>query len=159
MTLHASRHSRVVLVAATFMLGATTLVAQPQGRVRFDDMDLNRDGVIARDEWRGSDRDFRAYDLNHDGVLSRNRALERETARRDQSAVVTPAASGSPARRARSRPAASAARKRAVRPDRTIAIGGTGIWTASRSSSRPTAVTGATSGRSRNSRPGTAKPS
>ena len=69
MTLHASRHSRVVLVAATFMLGATTLVAQPQGRVRFDDMDLNRDGVITRDEWRGNDRDFRASDLNRDGVV------------------------------------------------------------------------------------------
>ena len=31
MTLHASRHSRVVLVAATFMLGATTLVAHRRG--------------------------------------------------------------------------------------------------------------------------------
>ena len=46
MTLHASRHSRVVLVAATFVLAGATLVAQPQGRVRFDDMDLNRDGSI-----------------------------------------------------------------------------------------------------------------
>jgi hypothetical protein len=92
MTLHASRHSRVVLVAATFMLGATTLVAQPQGGVRFDDMDLNRDGVITRDEWRGNDRDFRAYDLNHDGVLSRNELsnARRHTEDQSQSAVITP---------------------------------------------------------------------
>ena len=41
MILHASRHGRLIFVAATFMLGATTLLAQPQGRVRFDDMDLN----------------------------------------------------------------------------------------------------------------------
>jgi len=91
MTLHASRHSRVVLVAATFMLAGTTLVAQPQGRVRFDDIDLNRDGVIARDEWRGSNRDFRAYDLNHDGVLSRNEISNARRRTEDQSAVVTPA--------------------------------------------------------------------
>jgi hypothetical protein len=90
MTLHASRHSRVVLVAATFMLGATTLVAQSQGRIRFDDMDLNRDGVIARDEWRGSDRDFRAYDLNHDGVLSRTELSNARRRAEDQSAAATP---------------------------------------------------------------------
>jgi hypothetical protein len=90
MTLHASRHSRVVLVAATFMLGATTLVAQSQGRIRFDDMDLNRDGVIARDEWRGSDRDFRAYDLNRDGVLSRTELSNARRRAEDQSAVVNP---------------------------------------------------------------------
>ncbi len=90
MTLRASRHSRVVLVAATFMLGATTLVAQPQGRVRFDDMDLNRDGVITRDEWRGNDRDFRADDLNHDGVLSRTELSNARRRAEDQSAVVTP---------------------------------------------------------------------
>ena len=88
MTLHASRHSRVVLVAATFMLGATTLVAQSQGRVRFDEMDLNRDGVIARDEWRGSDRDFRAYDLNHDGVLSRNELQSARHRPQDQTAAI-----------------------------------------------------------------------
>ena len=91
MTLHASRHRRVVLVAATFMLGAATLMAQSQGRGRFDDLDLNRDGVITRDEWRGSDRDFRAYDLNHDGLLSRNELPNGKHRHEDQSAAITPA--------------------------------------------------------------------
>jgi|KBSMisStaDraftv2_1062788.scaffolds.fasta_scaffold623526_1 hypothetical protein len=90
MTLHASRHTRVVLVAATFMLAGTTLVAQPQGRVRFDDMDLNRDGVISRDEWRGSNRDFRAYDLNHDAVLSRNELSNARRRAEEQSTVGNP---------------------------------------------------------------------
>jgi len=33
-------------------------------------MDQNRDGVITRNEWRGSDNSFRAHDWNGDGVLS-----------------------------------------------------------------------------------------
>jgi Ca2+-binding EF-hand superfamily protein len=37
---------------------------------RFRDMDRDGDGVITRDEFRGSLRSFRQYDLNHDGVLS-----------------------------------------------------------------------------------------
>jgi hypothetical protein len=103
MTLHASRHSRIALVAATFMLAGTTLVAQPQGRVRFDDLDLNRDGVITREEWRGSDRDFRAYDLNHDGVLSRNElsnARRRNGRTEDQTTAIAPAPQERPTSRA-----------------------------------------------------------
>jgi len=99
MTLHGSRHSRVALVGATFLFGATTLLAQPPGRARFDDLDLNRDGVITRDEWRGNDRDFRAYDLNRDGVLSRNELSNARRHAGDQAAVVTPA----PEQRATSR--------------------------------------------------------
>jgi hypothetical protein len=99
MTLHGSRHSRVVLVGAMFVLGATTLGAQPSGRVRFDDLDLNRDGVITRDEWRGNDRDFRAYDLNRDGVLSRNELSNARRRPEDQTAVVAP----TPQQRATSR--------------------------------------------------------
>jgi hypothetical protein len=38
------------------------------GRVR--DMDTDRDGVVTRAEWRGSDEAFRAQDTNADGVLS-----------------------------------------------------------------------------------------
>jgi hypothetical protein len=37
---------------------------------RFLSMDRNRDGVITRDEWRGSDQSFREHDWNGDGVLS-----------------------------------------------------------------------------------------
>jgi Ca2+-binding EF-hand superfamily protein len=38
--------------------------------IRFQEMDLNRDGVITRNEWRGSDRSFRNHDWNGDGQLS-----------------------------------------------------------------------------------------
>lgn len=44
---------------------------QNAGRqMRFQGMDADNDGVITRDEWRGSDQSFREHDTNHDGVLS-----------------------------------------------------------------------------------------
>jgi Ca2+-binding EF-hand superfamily protein len=39
-------------------------------QMRFQGMDRNHDGVITRNEWRGSDQSFRTHDWNHDGVLS-----------------------------------------------------------------------------------------
>jgi Ca2+-binding EF-hand superfamily protein len=36
---------------------------------RFRGMDRNNDGVIARNEWRGSPRSFNVHDWNNDGVL------------------------------------------------------------------------------------------
>jgi Ca2+-binding EF-hand superfamily protein len=39
-------------------------------QMRFRGMDTDNDGVITRDEWRGSDESFRQHDTNHDGVLS-----------------------------------------------------------------------------------------
>jgi len=46
--------------------------AQSRETMRFQGMDTNRDGVITRREWRGSDASFRAHDWNGDGVLSGN---------------------------------------------------------------------------------------
>jgi Ca2+-binding EF-hand superfamily protein len=47
--------------------------------------DRNRDGVVTRDEWRGSDQSFRVHDWNNDGMLSgdelRGRASRRSTDR------------------------------------------------------------------------------
>lgn len=42
--------------------------APPPARIR--DMDTDRDGVVTRAEWRGTDDAFRAQDTNGDGVLS-----------------------------------------------------------------------------------------
>ena len=39
-------------------------------RMRFEVMDRNNDGVISRDEWRGSARSFEVHDWNGDGQLS-----------------------------------------------------------------------------------------
>lgn len=39
-------------------------------RMRFESMDRNGDGVISRDEWRGSVQSFQVHDWNGDGVLS-----------------------------------------------------------------------------------------
>ncbi len=55
-------------------LSACVLIVgiQAQGRatIRFVEMDANHDGVITRNEWRGSDRSFRNHDWNGDGRLS-----------------------------------------------------------------------------------------
>jgi Ca2+-binding EF-hand superfamily protein len=42
----------------------------PNDRMRLRRMDDNHDGVVTRDEWRGSAQSFRLHDWNHDGVLS-----------------------------------------------------------------------------------------
>jgi Ca2+-binding EF-hand superfamily protein len=53
-------------VAALVLAGATTANAQ----MRFQSMDANRDGVVTRSEWRGTDAMFRNNDWNGDGMLS-----------------------------------------------------------------------------------------
>jgi len=47
----------------------TTLHGQA-ARMRFENMDQNRDGAISRQEWRGSPRSFEVHDWNGDGRLS-----------------------------------------------------------------------------------------
>ena len=50
-------------------LGASPQAGNTQAE-RFRAMDRNRDGVITRTEWQGSDRSFDVHDWNRDGVLS-----------------------------------------------------------------------------------------
>jgi Ca2+-binding EF-hand superfamily protein len=38
--------------------------------MRFAALDVNKDGVITRREWNGSDRSFEVHDWNQDGILS-----------------------------------------------------------------------------------------
>ena len=52
----------------TGTLLASTTAAQDQMRLRA--MDRNRDGVVTRAEWQGSDQSFRQQDRNGDGILS-----------------------------------------------------------------------------------------
>ncbi|RPJ64699.1 MAG: hypothetical protein EHM24_22345 [Acidobacteria bacterium] len=57
------------------VLAGTVFLPDPaagQERAGFRAMDLNGDGVVSRDEWRGDDRSFRQQDRNGDGVLSRD---------------------------------------------------------------------------------------
>ena len=71
-------HAFATLVALGFV--AVTLPAaaeaaqsrrsQTRANMRFVEMDRNGDGAVTRDEWRGSDRSFRAHDWNDDGTLS-----------------------------------------------------------------------------------------
>jgi hypothetical protein len=61
-------------------LSATVLEAQQNRRMRFRGMDVNRDGVITRSEWRGNARSFDTHDINRDGVLS---GTEVDTGDRD----------------------------------------------------------------------------
>jgi Ca2+-binding EF-hand superfamily protein len=64
------------LFAAGLCLGlvlpAEAQLAQRRGNVpiRFQEMDLNGDAVITRQEWKGNDRSFRNHDWNGDGKLS-----------------------------------------------------------------------------------------
>jgi Ca2+-binding EF-hand superfamily protein len=51
------------------LLGTASSADERPG-MRFAGMDRNGDGVITRDEWRGSDRSFRNHDWNGNGVLS-----------------------------------------------------------------------------------------
>lgn len=57
-------------VASVAASDQTSRQAQPRDEMRFRAMDQNRDGVITRNEWRGSDRSFRVHDWNGDGILS-----------------------------------------------------------------------------------------
>ena len=67
-----SRSSSMGL-AAGLCLGLAA-IAEAQGRgnsgTRFPGMDVNGDGVITRQEWRGNDQSFRNHDWNGDGKLS-----------------------------------------------------------------------------------------
>ena len=49
---------------------SATLQAQQPPQMRFQAMDTNRDGIIQRTEWRGTDRAFQNQDWNGDGRLS-----------------------------------------------------------------------------------------
>lgn len=60
----------MALACAALAAGAAPAGAQGRGKVRFPGMDSNGDGVITRDEWRGSLASFRVHDWNGDGVLS-----------------------------------------------------------------------------------------
>ncbi len=60
------RFSLQLGVAALVLASATSAQAQ----MRFEAMDSNRDGVITRGEWRGTDVSFRNQDWDGDGVLS-----------------------------------------------------------------------------------------
>jgi Ca2+-binding EF-hand superfamily protein len=63
----------LTLGLAAAIAGATSAGAQNrQPTIRFQEMDRNHDGIITRDEWRGSDQSFRVHDWNGDGQLSGN---------------------------------------------------------------------------------------
>src|SRR5438874_1658137 len=76
-----SMFSKILTLGLTiFVGGALSAAAQgrsPNGRggrdvIRFQEMDRNHDGVITRDEWRGSTESFNVHDWNGDGKLSGN---------------------------------------------------------------------------------------
>jgi Ca2+-binding EF-hand superfamily protein len=61
------------VLALVWAGGQITLDAQreaPPAKVRFQAMDVNRDGIIQRNEWQGSARSFDVHDWNGDGRLS-----------------------------------------------------------------------------------------
>jgi hypothetical protein len=61
---------RIVTLALMLALGSIDVFAQGRRNMRFAAMDADGDGVITRQEWRGSARSFRTHDWNGDGILS-----------------------------------------------------------------------------------------
>src|SRR6476661_2514205 len=62
-----------VLAAGAVSANAQTRNTQDRSAtIRFQEMDRNNDGVITRDEWRGSAQSFNVHDWNGDGKLSGN---------------------------------------------------------------------------------------
>ena len=62
--------AKLSIVTVLSLAATTGAAAQTQRAIRFAAMDANRDGVITRQEWRGSAQSFRTHDWNSDGVLS-----------------------------------------------------------------------------------------
>jgi Ca2+-binding EF-hand superfamily protein len=64
----------VVGVATIGTISAQNRTSSDQTRtpMRFAALDVNKDGVITRREWDGSDRSFEVHDWNQDGILSGN---------------------------------------------------------------------------------------
>ncbi len=54
----------------TFNANPDTDPADQADRTRFEDMDVNNDGVVSRREWRGTPVAFENQDWNDDGLLS-----------------------------------------------------------------------------------------
>jgi Ca2+-binding EF-hand superfamily protein len=71
-----------VFIAAVTFLSPAFLTAQ-QGRLSRDDR--NGDGVVTRDEWRGTSRAFSRYDRNGDGIISQEEMPGQGTRSRTRS--------------------------------------------------------------------------
>ena len=66
----ARRAALAIILSAAAVPAAFAQNQQNQRNIRFAAMDTNRDGVITRKEWNGSDRSFQVHDWNNDGLLS-----------------------------------------------------------------------------------------
>ena len=64
--------SEGTFVAPATLASSIAGEGQRPARMRFEVMDTNNDGVITREEWRGSARSFEVHDWNGDGRLSGN---------------------------------------------------------------------------------------
>jgi EF-hand domain pair len=70
------------IVLSVVVLGGAVLLPQmsaAQTWGRFRSLDRNRDGVITRAEWRGTEESFRQQDRNGDGILSGYEVRDEDT--------------------------------------------------------------------------------
>lgn len=63
-------YSKMLVAIATVALASSAAAGQREGAMRFQNLDVNRDGRISRAEWNGNDQSFSVHDWNGDGVLS-----------------------------------------------------------------------------------------
>lgn len=60
----------LVALSAPVIFSSSSMEQARPAQIRFEAMDLNRDGVITREEWKGNARSFTVQDWNGDGRLS-----------------------------------------------------------------------------------------
>ena len=80
------RRTALAIVVGVATIGTISAQGRPssaQGRapMRFAALDVNKDGVITRREWNGSDRSFEVHDWNQDGILSGEEVRQGATRR------------------------------------------------------------------------------
>ena len=79
--------SRALITVSLVALAAPVVFSsspaeQAPAQIRFQAMDVNRDGAISRDEWQGNARAFTVHDWNGDGRALRRRSPRRRAAQR-----------------------------------------------------------------------------
>src|SRR4030095_3476196 len=65
------------LLAIIFVVVASAgaVHAKKKYKMKYRGLDTNKDGIIQRQEWNGSEESFQEHDWNSDGVLSGNEVL------------------------------------------------------------------------------------
>src|SRR4029434_4312273 len=65
----------LLVVIFVVIASADAVHAKKKYKMKYRGLDTNKDGIIQRQEWNGSQESFQEHDWNSDGVLSGNEVL------------------------------------------------------------------------------------